>query len=78
MIREAGQTAAPFYWASFIASGRASVALDVPPLTWSERMLTPVRIALASAFVIVALAFVALWRWRARRRAGMGVTENVF
>jgi CHAT domain-containing protein len=75
VIRDAGQTAAPFYWASFIASGRASVALDVPPQTWSERVLTPVRVAIAAALLVLTLGAAGWWWTRAKRRGG--VTEAV-
>lgn len=75
MIRDGGQSAAPFYWAAFIASGRTTAALELPPLTWRERMLAPWRLAAAAAAALVVSASCAIWWWM--RRRSRGVSEAV-
>ena len=77
MLREPAATAAPFYWAAFIASGRANVALDLPPEGWRDRVPAPFVWLGAIVATLAVLLGAAAWRTRARRRGGAAATERV-
>jgi CHAT domain-containing protein len=62
-IRAGGPTASPFYWASFVATGNARAAIEVPPAS-------PVpRIAIAAIALLI--AGMLSWSAAARRRRGV-------
>jgi len=77
MLRESAATAAPFYWAAFIASGRATVAVELPPLRWADRLPASPPFVAGALAIVAALFGAGGWWTRARRRARIGVTEPV-
>jgi CHAT domain-containing protein len=52
-IYAGGATARPFYWASFIATGRTDAVVKLPPAGWFDAVSMPSKILIAVIVVVV-------------------------
>jgi CHAT domain-containing protein len=75
LIRASGVTSRPFYWASFVASGRTRASIELPVLTLRERFMAS-WLARGAALTVLAMLALAVWWWRRRPRVA-AVSEAV-